>query len=414
MLVASSCIIAVILYILRPAVQSVETNRQLISSLFLHVPKTLARTSVADSEERLRILMTLEGHDEDDTEGHREIEELIENAVSLPSGSENSLSDDDDISDSDEKVESRFKSRSKGAKSRKGHKSRCPSLRMLGPMSLVFMVGIVYFILIYFIAFQDMEPALLNSPAEVNWANHRSFSTRRLLLLLRALATPNATVLSVNPEDVELQINTLERQHHVLTYGETQLNLLGNVWTESGQDSILFTTACIQGSDTLCPTFGNGIMRSGLHAVMLDYIDLSRIALSKLIRLCGLDAANAANSGHCYNATTQIEAMKIPEMELLDQMERRYLHAALLESEKLITAGLRTQKFDSFRVNISLMSGAAVVVGLIIWIRFYTPYTTKLNAEVRRTRSMLLLLPSNITTHAPFIGHFLKRHIKKF
>lgn len=148
--------------------------------------------------------------------------------------------------------------------------------------------------------------------------------------------------------------------------------------------------------------------RSGLHSALLEYIDISRVAASRLLETCGEQLVQ------CWNISTQKANMNMPELVQLEAIEKKHLHRSLVESEVLFNTALESGKFESFVSIISLISGVAAVTGFLLWAKVYAPLASKLDREVRRTRSMLLLLPADIAKHSPSIGGFIKQHIKKF
>lgn len=82
-------------------------------------------------------------------------------------------------------------------------------------------------------------------------------------------------------------------------------------------------------------------MSSGLHSAVLEYVDLAQVALSEIVATCA--------AVDCRRRDVQTSLLSMPDLVMVDTLQRSYLFDALRVSEADFSDSLSSASMQQFR-----------------------------------------------------------------
>jgi len=275
----------------------------------------------------------------------------------------------------------------------------------------------------YDIEYEELAKHVDVSPNQVNWSQHRRMSLLLILYDLRAMLTqkfwkqaqggapgmPDVTDDRLH-EDVQLLTDT----ENALSFGSKYFGM--HAPTEADEIELMFQDMCVHVKTANCSTDSNGINTHGLHAGIIEFINQARLSetyihwalkdpLSKKVVLPnGLVNVTAA---HKYMHELA-HIFHMPSMDWLAHMSETHLARGLEVSgrmfEEAVESYVHTQAVFRWVTLI-----AFIVICFFMFVGFYNPMCWQLDRDQKRTTSMLLLIPNEITERLPSVREFIQK-----
>ena len=213
-------------------------------------------------------------------------------------------------------------------------------------------------------------------------------------------------------ETLRANIDMLQTLQDGLMYGSKVMNLKGMLMTKSqdhDQENLLFKDACsfwsppdhVEIPD--CDEFRNGLMSSGMHQAYQAYIRDARVLVSRLETV----NVNGTSEAVTYASTAAINAtMWWDEYQDISMLEEHYLDKFIGHSVKVYSLKA-TDLVDSAEMiqltALFLLLGSVCFAYVFIVRRL----VINLDNEVKRTRSLLLMIPDDVLQTLPSLRRFL-------
>jgi hypothetical protein len=144
----------------------------------------------------------------------------------------------------------------------------------------------------------------------------------------------------------------------------------------------------------LCNSFDEGVLSTGINAVMLRYAD----QLDETIALFNATLGNGASS---HNQT--LAALTDPQFQWLVDFDQLFL-PTLINNASTVYRTLSLNQMAAWDNSQRVAIAAFVIVAFYLYIWYYEPLLKEMNAENRRMAAMLLMLPRNVLLALPGIG----------
>lgn len=293
----------------------------------------------------------------------------------------------------------------------------------LGKIVLLLILAITYFVTIYFIGIGASREYYINAPREIFYANVRqslmAITTSQLTVLSSYNPTLGPAPVSTWPQPAEAAfvIEMGEVVHNALIYGNSTLGVIGVTTQErrgrgTGQNFLLFSNGCVPPGDMYCRSFDSAVMTSGLASAVTEFFSTAQTALKAVTTL--IEAAYATlnptappvTDGNfpapvpLSDATVQSLTSPAGQVMMMSDWLELYLTASLRESADIYSDNVDSGIQSSIRTELILLivfSLAAVLVYLVV----YVPMIHTLDTQVKRTRSMLLMIPEDVLETIP-------------
>jgi hypothetical protein len=408
--VSLTCVGVVVLFlvsmiIVKPTLWSVEDEKQEILLLFTDIPMPILQAFEVRCKNRLQTIQDLAAGTEKD--------DLADDDGGLDAGMDEAggasadevddvfqddrerVTDEDAFANAIRKVgkatskeEQRRERRRQASEDRSsGFSSRHINLLKVSSLGVL---TLIYMVVTYAIEFGNVAALLQSAPSQINAAMARQTFSVQSLYGLRRLATQNYTLNVftdkpwplVSSQQVEALIGGIYDRELALTYGSETNNLLP---PNTLQSAIAFRTACVPGkSPSDCGTFLNQLLAQGLHEVYLSTIETSRDALALIQDSLAFNAS--LPSWSLLNASFH----SAPMTQL--NRARPYQVAANDLSSTLYTTEATDVLVNLYTIRLVALLVFVVAVALL-YVLYFVPLVWALNAEQKRTLSLLLLIP---------------------
>jgi hypothetical protein len=297
---------------------------------------------------------------------------------------------------------------------------------------LLFVLAVIYFLVIYFTGIYSIRPHLENAPSLIRVSSHRNAGI--------ALAAHYTTVLNTHSSQGFLMPThwiqpylakqlwtdaaTLENS---LVYGDPALGVTGISQSDyfgggAGSDefTLVYENACVASlvlpeATKYCPSFNSGVMMRGSHAATLEFIQLGESLLALALyqikatfaALAGIPDPNWIPDDYTYPGPMYIDnayslSMGQPASELpaLNEWHLAYLAPAYTHQNSLFLDSVDTHVYSVTQIQLILL---IVFVSLTVLTYFwvYVPLIHLLDMQIKRTRSMLLMIPADVLESIP-------------
>ncbi|CEO99029.1 PAS domain-containing protein [Plasmodiophora brassicae] len=260
--------------------------------------------------------------------------------------------------------------------------------QMWARLALPFILMVVFLIVLWYAAYANISGTMKLAPPQVQASSDRSLACLEIALLLRVLATPTSTFLQTSPGAVRDKIDEFAHLHRQLTYGSAMPQMPGTVYdTSTLQDGLLYQSACIDatGQAPHCPSFDNGVMSSGLHSAVLEYVDLAQVALSEIVATCA--------AVDCRRRDVQTSLLSMPDLVMVDTLQRSYLFDALRVSEADFSDSLSSASMQQFRRLVLFLVAGFVAAVTLAYVNVFRPALAQLEQHASQTRALLGMVP---------------------
>eukprot|EP01135_Chromosphaera_perkinsii_P008458 Nk52_evm26s1360 gene=Nk52_evmTU26s1360 len=351
-----------LLFVVVPTLYRVDRNRNDVLNICMLMPKQVVKRIHRRVKERRAIL---EGIDEGD-------EEMFEEEINI---------------DSKELQKSVKKNNARKRFVRSNSLSRNIILKIL-----IFLVITGAFYAVYTILnLVEEHDQRVNTPNLVNWQLDRSPIVVELMNEMRDVEGNFDDIFFAKEiGDLETSDFLLKSAQNALVYGSPEKGIYESEFLLNDRNmDLFFENGCVYASTTsgcsyytpCCPTILNGLQSNGLHPSLLTYVQL---VLSEL---------HAA-----HNATTQAEITA----ELNDQSSIDLISFSLyvLEPNLEVSNTFYFEYIDNRNDEVKLIELIALIVYLIVavllYIILYHPMFPLLNLNVKKSRSIFLLVPYSI------------------
>lgn len=156
----------------------------------------------------------------------------------------------------------------------------------------------------------------------------------------------------------------------------------------------------------MCEEFDNGVVKNGLHQAFQYYIDEATEILDHI------DSINSAENGtKTYDSAQGFEEILFTEQyEKLHLLDEFYLEGLIDESVWLYSHHATDAIDHSENIMLALMLVLLVSV-LFVYFIIVEKLVLELDNEVKRTRSLLLLVPDDILQTLPSLRRFLVKEV---
>lgn len=186
-------------------------------------------------------------------------------------------------------------------------------------------------------------------------------------------------------------------QHRALLFGNQGYELPSTLKRDDAQKAIMLQDMCRVLPAvwlTACRTYRNGIVTEGLSPLLSDWLAELR---TTLLKRQGLTALQVQMGG-----IAALKTLVSNDLQYATELQRAYIDPGLRAS----TNALFSRASDivgSFLNWILLMTIAFIFSLLAFFVLVYSPMITNLDADIKRTRSMLLMFPPEIIQSSPAI-----------
>jgi hypothetical protein len=282
----------------------------------------------------------------------------------------------------------------KAAMLRRQHASKTIVIRqqwgLLAQISLLVVMAIVYFTFVYLFALSNINRGAGTARA-VDWAGRR-----RVLSALMFAETRRAMVYHFLDDPfreasqqvhIERAISLSEfflRISKQVMYGDEALGLPSATGRSKELDELMFRNACNVMSTPNCTLFHRGVLTQGVSAAISEYARL----ISTL----------AATSAHLPNGTVaNLSAMFTSETYLTAETMfwDHFLESGLSRVGEIFTQTTVDEIGSAFDLLTSVFA-AFFSVSFILLVLLYDPLVKRLNFQLKRTRAMLLMIPTAV------------------
>jgi len=204
-----------------------------------------------------------------------------------------------------------------------------------------------------------------------------------------ALST-DATVLAALKAAAAGYAAATDTAHSGLAFGDPQFGTkgVGSDSSSAEQRTLFFENACVREPPVNCSTGLGGVMATGLHVAVRDYVGFVTSAL----------AFSGGRDGEALGSSALADAV---------ELETKYLHQVMWESHLLYRED--TDAVVSDFLNAAwLIVAAFAVFNLLNYLLVYRVLLEQLDLDLRNTRSMLLLIPAEVSRSVPKIANFVR------
>ena len=273
----------------------------------------------------------------------------------------------------------------------------------------------------------QLSKSLESAPATANFAGYRRMKTRDIQHSLRRWLTSSfrnityadpetgeALSFTRNAEDVRYRIEELLAAHNKLLYGSKVDGLVG-VFKEKRDSSTdtqmrLYTAdGCIgfkpKGNLTAdtCRAFMHGILANGLHSTLESYVE-------KIFSLTNEEGFMRA--AELFNRTLIRNELSRPDLVDYFQLEKLYfqpqLTISILTYAAEVKAKVATARSFTLTLAVCFIFGVALIYLVVI-----RTLLRQLDTEVKRTRSLLLIIPEDMLESLKHVQKFIVSNFSK-
>ncbi len=295
----------------------------------------------------------------------------------------------------------------------------------LGKVTLLFFIALGYFLLMYFIGINAVKPHLDNTAVQIRVAAARKGMLALSTHQLGVLASYNKSSTAVSPTSwpqpatVYNNIGHAQTLSTALVYGDSSMGITGLKNEEqsgrsTGQSELQFTNACVPPSNLYCRSFLGGVMLRGLAAAATEFISTqSRLFDSLLAEIKIRYMADTVPPPTAPPASNIYpEAVGLTSARVAQEMAATGVSATLNDWTDLYMGPALDASMTAFVNTINSEIDDATQTQMIIFIIFsiacvlvyvvvYIPLIRSLDVQIKRTRSMLLMIPADVLESIP-------------
>jgi hypothetical protein len=269
---------------------------------------------------------------------------------------------------------------------------------VLAKLASFFIVSVVYFYLIYYTGFDTIGGALEEEPITINWASRRRQLSRSINFWVLESLVENITGLGykdVVPAGQDLAsalraatwvTNELEYVENSLIFGNEEEGLSFNEMRGAVHDSLMFSDACISPLNRSlpdCASVGSQAMKRGLHSALGMYVTLSRTIMQTMSSLSSDASWSRAKAQTLFLSE---------DMQLLRDLDERYLYDSLLYSSQLYESDYETHQGQMATWQNLLVSLYSVFV-VLFFLLIANPTIHRIGKDTRNSWSLCTIAP---------------------
>eukprot|EP00455_Lapot_gusevi_P013241 TRINITY_DN1641_c0_g1_i7.p1 TRINITY_DN1641_c0_g1~~TRINITY_DN1641_c0_g1_i7.p1 ORF type:complete len:277 (-),score=33.79 TRINITY_DN1641_c0_g1_i7:390-1220(-) len=264
---------------------------------------------------------------------------------------------------------------------------------------LYVLVVCIYFGISQNVEYDSIEVVLMRTPTMAYWASIRLILARQSLLSLQEFVTRNnSTWMDFDETEVGFRVNQLEYLERSLVFGNDALDI--QVYQDKDQDHVMLSDGCFYEDESEkppdCDLVFDGVMKNGLHGAISEYVDEIRHYVQQ------------ANTSTFNPSSTFLVSKLFNEtgFQFLTSMDKTYLQGALNQSLRHYM-NASTDLLDQSETIRTIVLVLFSAFSLLLYVVFYRPLISRLDNEIKNTRSMLLLIPSHVVDKIPMIRKFI-------
>jgi len=195
-----------------------------------------------------------------------------------------------------------------------------------------------------------------------------------------------------------------------LLFGDPELQLVGSMRRNAVRDGMNFENACsvlsyedaqavsswrLPGDDRACATVLQGVFNNGLQAAYSLYIDTATRVFRHLLTV-SQDA----------NVTRIRSHLQGSDVHTIDVLERGWLTSALrLEGHMYLDEQLH--HLHTTIQTRTIMLAVFVTALVLCYFTIYGPLVQQMDAQLKRVRGLLVMIPVEIAQAIPSLRHLL-------
>jgi hypothetical protein len=240
--------------------------------------------------------------------------------------------------------------------------------------------------------------------------------------------------VAMNLAAANARLDVVRRVSTGVAYGSSELGLSSSLGTSPTAYSILLTNGCVRNDldPALCSQYINrtcayfydydycykppdnvdpnyrvfyyGVVGTGLLPALQTYVLKVQAVIDR--RMIDLKAAQANGTGSklpVVDPLVGLGAVMTPEdYDAIDKMTDEFLPAGL-HALSAATQETSVSLLDSFRSQDALAVALSIVAVVLFYYALYLPVIFSLNAQTKRVRFLLLLVPEDVAKQTPAI-----------
>jgi hypothetical protein len=249
---------------------------------------------------------------------------------------------------------------------------------------------------------------------QINWmravgalAVYNMFSLREYVIagaMQHEFRPPDAAHIAAGlGESVTYMLDTMNN----VLYGAAWMEMKQTVRTSKLFDSIYFSDLCPHiGNPPNCRTIAAGILREGLNPSSEEYVHLlRRVALLTERQLADAQAANASANAHRERVLAMLSNNTFLETE---QMGVHYVYRGFSQAAAAILKHNST-RLAALKDLSMIMTVFFIIFLVLLWFCLYSRLVRRLDGQLKRTRAMLLLVPTSILENSKHLRLLLRQ-----
>jgi hypothetical protein len=262
---------------------------------------------------------------------------------------------------------------------------------------LLVLVSVTYFGIVFTLSTLWTSQALTRLP-EQTWSLEREAFARVVATELSSsfFSFSEQALGAVYPSDLARTAQAVlanavhaEDAESGLMYGSAWMGTPGMIARSATLDAIMFDDVCARyyAQDAVCPVIMRGALTHGAHNALMEY-------LRAAVDLANFNLANPPNS----TADSFARALH-PRLVELQTMVDQYLEPLLDK----VTLQLRDDELAAARQgssNAQIALAIFCVAAALSYAFVYEPLVTRLDADLKRSRGMLLMVPYNLIVNS--------------
>ncbi len=297
---------------------------------------------------------------------------------------------------------------------------------------LLFLLAILYFLLVFFTGIYAIEPHLKNAPVLIRVNSMRATAltlATHFTTILATFSSAGALLPSHWPQpnvvrDYWKKARTYE---DALMNGNSELGVTGynqgSYYRTKKESGVVFGNACgfldayMSPIEPYCVYFRDGIMLKGVHEVTLDAINVGESTLELVIdeiqttyaanNTEGFTPATGVPENHVYadpvylsDAFVATQADGMSDLMMVCDWVSSYILSAYTAHSGMFIDAVRVH-VDEVMVVQLIMFVIFATLSVMVYIFVYVPLIHLLDTQIKRTRSMLLMIPADVLESIP-------------
>jgi PAS domain S-box-containing protein len=271
--------------------------------------------------------------------------------------------------------------------------------RVLGKVFMLVVLTGAFFLTLTITTYQFMNENTTIG-AQVNWADRRRYLIKSINYFLREAVLANDTAsLGAYCSKVESDVNMLSQAEFGIVYGSESMRTLSVLRQNArqGENAFVYQSPCDSPqAPANCTTFANGIFHYGIHRALIEYIEITR-DLNSLLR----SVPRPMSPNETLSWLSQVDMVEF------EQFDVSFLQKGLLQNTTDEMVSL-VKRSTSWYITFGTAYTISFVVLLVLaYLTVYGPLVKTLGQDVKSTRVMLLIIPSEVIQNVMFCFHCL-------